>query len=594
MRRVTPVLSAALLTSTLAAALVGAGVLMMALAGVTVLSAWPLLFRRQVAAEVAWSPPTPVRSSLDAAKPPERSRQPGGRATVAALGRAEARELAGSIWFGVGIGFWLLINLAFAVVWGEEETHLWPEEAMLAPWFMHPLVGMTILAVHRNVTRTRRDGTDELFDTCPATPTTRTWGFLAGAWVPAAAGTVSYLSYLSILMLRGVDFDGPFGLGQTLDIVAASVLCVGGVAVGVALGRWIHFGLAPVVAVVAIGGLSLGIATEGDPHWNPIAELSTLPPIGEVEQLVVGRHTGGHVLWLLALTGIVVVTALARHRRDRSVAVAASVLVLLAAVAGVVATRPVSGDAADAIASKIIDPATHQSCLAGAGGRLEVCTFEHYGDIGRAALGPVSAIVEALPPESGEVTLRQRYLDGSTLADLPPAIRRHFSDGLPRRPSGENRLDFGLDAHAVDRARFDVAFTAAGLSTAPAPGDEPRVIAGEARGVVALWLATRGMDPADAAATATAFDSQNSDPFTRGLAWYEECTTPLVVWSAQDLEAARALMALPDGAVTRALAMDWTRWTDPDTGTDELLDAVGLPNVGPFDHFASRAEHLGC
>lgn len=190
--------------------------------------------------------------------------------------------------------------------------------------------------------------------------------------------------------------------------------------------------------------------------------------------------------------------------------------------------------------------------------------------------------------------MRQRYLEGAVVADLPPPLRRHFPDGLPARPSSEAALSFGLDKYEVDRARFEVAFLATGLPRASPPDGEPPVIAGQARGVVALWLATRGMGPADATATATAFDPQSSDPFTRGVAWHEQCTTPFVVWSAQDLEAARALMAVPDADVTRALAGGWERWTDPDTGTDELLDAVGLPTVGPFDRFATRVENLGC
>lgn len=67
-----------------------------------------------------------------------------------------------------------------------------------------------------------------------------------------------------------------------------------------------------------------------------------------------------------------------------------------------------------------------------------------------------------------------------------------------------------------------------------------------------------------------------------------------MVWSAQDLAAARALMAMPDADVTRVLAGDWARWTHPTTGTDELMEALGLRGVGPFDAFPTRVERLGC
>lgn len=593
MRRFAPLLTAALLTAALASLMMGS-LLLMAIMGVLVVgAAWPLLFQRVAGAEVGWFSPGKLATVPAGSPAPPRMRSTRASSIIRALGRVEARELASSIWFGVGIGFSVMLNVLFAVVWGKDETHLWPDDAMLAPWYVHPLVGMTVLAVHRNVTRARRDGTDELFDTCPTSPETRTWGFLATAWLPTVVGGAFYLSYLAILAGRGVDFDGPFGAAQVFDIASAAVLCIGGVALGVALGRWVRFGLAPVIAVIAVGIVSLGIATTGDPHWNPIAELSTLPPIETIEQLYLARNNGGHVMWLLALTGLVVVIALTRDRRDRSLAAIAVALLAGAAAGGALATRPISGAEAARIADHVIDPAAHQTCVSGAGGRLEVCTFEHYRDIGREVVAPVSAIVEALPRDIS-VTMRQRYLEGAVLADLPPGLRHHFPDGLPARPSSEASLAFGFDKYEVDRARFEVAFLATGLPRASPPDDEPAVIAGEARGVVALWLATRGMDPADAMATATAFDPQSSDPFARGLTWYEECTTPLVVWSAQDLEAARALMAAPDSDVIGALAADWDRWTDPGTGTDELLDAVGLATVGPVDRFATRAESLGC
>lgn len=328
MRRFAPLFTAALLTASVASVLMGS-LLLMAIMGVLVVGvAWPLLFRRLAGVEVGWLSSGELDPTVAASTSRQRSGSARTRPIIRALGRVEARELTSSIWFGVGLGFSLVVNVLFAVVWGKDETHLWPDDAMLAPWFVHPLVGMTVLAVHRNVTRARRDGADELFDTCPTSLETRTWGFLATAWVSAVVGGAFYLSYIAILAGRGVDFDGPFGAAQVLDIASAPVLCLGGVALGVALGRWVHFGLAPVIAVVAVALLSLGIATAGDPHWNPIAELSTVPPIETIDQFFLVRNNGGHLLWLLALTGLVVVIALARHRRDRSLAVAAVALVV--------------------------------------------------------------------------------------------------------------------------------------------------------------------------------------------------------------------------------------------------------------------------
>jgi hypothetical protein len=106
--------------------------------------------------------------------------------------------------------------------------------------------------------------------------------------------------------------------------------------------------------------------------------------------------------------------------------------------------------------------------------------------------------------------------------------------------------------------------------------------------VVALWLATRGLDPDAAAAASTAADPGSADAFARGSVEDDTCNAPAVVWSGQDLAAARAVIALPDEDVTRIVGDGWGRWIDPRVGTDELLAALGLDPVGPFDEVVAR------
>ncbi|MFN0284013.1 MAG: hypothetical protein ACKVZ6_18850 [Kineosporiaceae bacterium] len=112
---------------------------------------------------------------------------------------------------------------------------------------------MVVLAVHRAVTRAARDRADELFDSCPTVPATRTAGFLCSAPLPMAilGGFLVVLAFA--VVANGADLYGPIGADSVADVAAALVLGAGGVAPGVALGRWVRFGLAPVVAVVAVG-----------------------------------------------------------------------------------------------------------------------------------------------------------------------------------------------------------------------------------------------------------------------------------------------------------------------------------------------------
>jgi hypothetical protein len=185
------------------------------------------------------------------------------------------------------------------------------------------------------------------------------------------------------------------------------------------------------------------------------------------------------------------------------------------------------------------------------------------------------------------LTLRQRY-DGD-LDDLPPEVRRRLTEAdLAPRP-GEAPIGFDLGSEVGDDPGFHLAFAALDV---PTEADEellPAVLAGEARGVVALWLGTRGL-PADDAARATTAELPGSpDAFDRGsLLAASSCVVPAVVWSAQDLAAARALLALPESDVAEVVSAGWVRWADPRTGTDELLAALGLPGVGPFDVVVAR------
>ena len=89
---------------------------------------------------------------------------------------------------------------------------------------------------------------------------------------------------------------------------------------------------------------------------------------------------------------------------------------------------------------------------------------------------------------------------------------------------------------------------------------------------------------------ATTSDNPDSaDAFERGsLQSSDPCSAPPVAWSAQDLTAARAVVALPATQVAGVVTAGWARWSDPRTGTDELLAALGLPGVGPFDQVVAR------
>jgi len=511
-----------------------------------------------------------------------RTGRPAPWAVARALGRVEARELSQTVWFGVGIGFCLLIFAIFGIVYAADNSETWEEYLQLTPWFVHPLVGMSVLAGHRAVTRARRDGAEELLDTCPTPQVTRTIGFLLAAAVPLATIVAFLAALVTTSVVRSDGLHGPIGGDSVADLLGAVVLGAGGVALGVALGRWIRFSLVPVVVVVGIALASGAINTVGGGDWNPLTALATAPTIEGPSPVFLDRAPAWHVLWLVGLTAVVAVLAIARHRRDRPIALLGATAVVVVLIAAIGATRPLSSASAQRIAAVTSDPEAHQRCVE-TSGPVTLCAFHLHSDLLDEVAERVEPIAAALPPGLPRLTLRQVF-DGD-LADLPPEVRRLLSVTDLERPSGELALDFGSDSgFSFSDHGLDVALAAAGLPTEPDDELVPEVIAGEARGVVALWLATRGLDAGRIEDAVVGAHPTSSDPFERGVLEIDACATPSVVWSAQDLAAARAVIGLPERDVLELVHADWERWTDPSTGTDDLLDALGLSRVGPFDH----------
>jgi hypothetical protein len=292
---------------------------------------------------------------------------------------------------------------------------------------------------------------------------------------------------------------------------------------------------------------------------------------------------------LVSLTAFVVIVAVARHRRDRAVATAGIVVCLLLAGTGVAATRPMSGSSAARIADLVARPADHQVCRAA--GSVQLCVYTGHEELLGRIVAEAAPVAAVLPAGAPTVTMRQRY--HGSIGDLPPEVRRRLPGGVPAVPADEVRLGFSVGREELRVPRMLLGLQAVGLPVQPGPDQRPVVIAGQARGVVALWLATRGLDAGDVGELSSGmsghdFGNREPDAFERGYAWPDGCSASPVVWSAQDLRAARALSAQPEGAVQSVVNQGWERWLDPGTGTDALLSAAGLAPVGPFDDVQTR------
>lgn len=504
------------------------------------------------------------------------------------LGRMWSRELTRSVAFATGVALLMMAYVSFALLWGQE-TDSWSETLQVAPWFAHPLVGMTIVAVHRAVTRARRDDLSELIETCPLPEGVRTAGHLGAVMAPLAVFAVFVVAYVGTKELRGFGPVGPIGPGW-LDLVSAFVLIVGGVGLGVALGRWVPFQVAPVLALFVVGVVSIGLATRGDPGWNPLAELSLSPPSEEIGELLAPRPNAWHVVWLLGLTGLVTVAALAWSRRDRWFGAMALGSVVVVVAGGIGATSGLSSADADHIVELIVSPEDHQTCRTADSGVLDVCVYEGYEETVPVLL--TAEHVATAVPDARRVVIRQGLV--STLVDqLPPEVINRLPSGRTR-PA--NEIVVGLDPPSDDStARFALAFSAVGLPIDEPADGVPLIIVGQARSVVALWLAAAGLDDDDALDLLQPDGEAGDDPLKRSAVWAGvACWIPPAVTSIEELELARRLVVGDDARMTEVLAERWEHWTDPATSTTELVAALGREGPTTFSPIEPHPYDTGC
>lgn len=514
------------------------------------------------------------------------------RQVAAALGRFEARQWPSSGWFAAGIGLLAMELLVFGVLWVTDFDRTWRYWFVHAPVMAHPMVGMALGGAHAAVTRARRDGATELLEACPATEATRTSGHLRSAWV-AMVPVAVYLAASSVLVGLGSGRTyGPVDARAGADVLAALVLAGGGAWLGVALARWAPWRLVPVLALVVLLQAVLALGAIGAPHWSNARQLSSWPRYPGHEFLFTDPPVWWHLLWLTGLGALVGLVALAHAGRSPRLLRAGAALAAVSLVAGVMATRPLSDRSATRLASLVAQPVRNQDCQVAAGGAVSVCAYQGYQRYARLILGEVTPVAAALPAGTGPFALRQAF-DGDDLAELGPEVNRALAElggPAPALPSGTLPLGFTTSDAALTVSRLTVALAALGLPVEAGRDGLPEVIAGQARGVAALWLAARGLDPADARelASSTYDPNDHSDPrpptaLDRGMAWPDPCSSRRapVAWAAQDLAAARALIGRPDAEVRDLLHREWATVRDPATTTDQLLALAGLAPVGP-------------
>ncbi|MGK2949045.1 MAG: hypothetical protein ACSLFP_10750 [Acidimicrobiales bacterium] len=314
MSRIAPQLAAVAFAALLGALMLGSPILSVAfLAPTLALTWWSWHVRRHDPSDHPWSAPTTTRST--SASSTRATGRPPTRRVVMALGHVEARQLALSPWFGIGVGFCVVMVLSFASSYDGGET--WAEVVPDLPFLAHALVGMVVLASHRTATRAERDGATELFGSCPTTAAVRTEGVLAAAPVPMVTLALFSAAYLAVAGTSS-GVAGALSAAAVPTILGVMLLGAGGVALGVALGRWYRSPLAPIAAVVAIGFASPRLASGPAGELSGRMLLSTMPGFSDHSPAPSWGQAWLHVAWLTVITTVVALVAVCGRPRDRA------------------------------------------------------------------------------------------------------------------------------------------------------------------------------------------------------------------------------------------------------------------------------------
>jgi hypothetical protein len=551
---------------------------------------------------------------------------------IALAGREGARLVRHPIFIG---GFLLSLGVFGLLTWNS--APVLHRDDTQTPGALLPLAAATLIVGNLAAIRAARDGSDELFGGLPTVAAAR----MAGHLVSLVWAVLGSLSALAVMFLYAL-VDGPVGAPRFGEIAVGPLTVFIFGAIGVLIAGWKkHVAIAPiaVVALITIQILMVQpiVGIQPEPtrlpwfaFWVPLSLTGSAPP-----ELVI-RPSGAHALYLLGIAGTLVAFSLMRFGLRRPL-VAMLVAALVVAGAGAVAqTRSPSAQELAHLAALVERPDDFQVCRGISGNTY--CAYPAYEpwiDRWAAAIG---GVIDALPAEERPegLLIRQSfgtYFEGwvdvprKTLRRSHRAFRRTSGPGLIEvgyewgRGTMEGLYEFGLVMPVATKAvglsftKDDVRLTREDVellerTLLPQVGKKRReryaertlvvgrrwdscTVLGQARGVVANWLAAQATPATRDAALTVAekapyglmFDDEQrayyyTGPFTPmyGIST-GGANQYLVSWSDAEFHYAVRLLDRSDEAVGDAIRSQWATFTSPETPTTELVTALGLERL---------------
>lgn len=272
------------------------------------------------------------------------------RSTIWPLARIEAKRYARHPVF--------LIGLLLGIVFSAGEHGPIELDYQVIPSFFIGVLGLVLAT--RLTTSTGRSR--PVVDAAPVSETMRTAALCLACVVPAAAGVVLVLVHRVFVLADPFPgwMYGTYGPSErfVITMVIPVIACAGGPLLGVAVGRWLRFPGAALLAVVVIlfwSNVAAYVPAQGMNSRSLLARFlhmataytafGTSNGDGNAPTTTVRSYTGSPLwfaVWALALCGLAATAALWRRADGRARTVVGRTFVALVAVALVALTLSVA------------------------------------------------------------------------------------------------------------------------------------------------------------------------------------------------------------------------------------------------------------
>ena len=497
--------------------------------------------------------------------------------TVATLARRESRLLLRHPATRVGLA---LAAFAWFLIWTESADG----DVLFDPsnGFVFPLVLFAfalLLAANLASLRARRSNAEELFESLPMPAARRT---LAHALTSIAGVVLSAVVFAVVLVLWQWR---PATIGQPpVQVVAVVLLLVaGGMVTGVLAAQWLPHAAVGAASIVALTVLQSNFGHESEKwqwlHFLPL-QFSGVFDVGPM---------AWHIPYIAALVVLGGALAVFRHGWTRPVAAVLAASLVVIATAAWAQTRPLEASALARQADRLHRPAAHQSCEQR--GAVRYCAYPAYAgwiDVWQPVVDGVRAL---LPPAALDRVVEVRQRTPANF-DLQPSVQRLVDPARAWPADGQVHpgIEWVVGGHDLALA-YQVAARALGLPTVNGAEQTACSVGGQARGVVAFWLAGQAAthareELADRVADVvekgragrTQFQVANAVPDWEnhyaddGGDWVPELGSGA---RGADLEAAAALLRLDRNRVRDVVHANWAAIRDPSTTGVELFRLVG-------------------